>query len=169
MTHKTTGRADAKDNLQLSKRIETFLSLVNKHTSKLRLGFDACFVPMLLKYTSIDPRFVDSCECGFFSVYIDERLNVKPCSFANGDQWTFNLNHKDFLHIWETDFEPYRAAVMQSCTLNCKVEDCRGGCLFHESLNLCKSSYVFSLPIPDAKKTTAAEISSTVRDENNPV
>ncbi len=140
LTHKAMGRARPKDNLQPSEKLKTFLSLVDKPPSKLRFGFDACFVPLLLKYTNIDQRFVDSCECGFFSVYVDEKLNVKPCSFAKGDEWTFNLRQNVFANIWETKFEPFRTEVKQSCTADCNIKDCRGGCIFHESLNLCKDS-----------------------------
>lgn len=139
LTHKTMGRANSKDNLQSNKKLEMFLSLIDKSQSKLRFGFDACFVPLLLKYTNIDQRFVDSCECGFFSVYVDEKLNVKPCSFAKGDEWTFDLSRNNFANIWEIKFEPYRNAITRSCTINCGIKDCRGGCLFHESLNLCKA------------------------------
>ena len=144
LTHKAMGRAKVGDNLQPTVKLKMFLSLVDKHPSKLRFGFDACFVPLLLKYTKIDPRFVDSCECGFFSVYVDEKLNVKPCSFAIGDETTFNLSDFDFASIWELKFEPYRSAVKHLCTADCKMADCRGGCIFHESLNLCKESTNFS-------------------------
>jgi len=139
LTHKPMGRASPNDNLRFDEEMKFFLSLVDKPSSGIRFGFDACFVPLLLKHTGIDSRFVDSCECGFFSVYIDEKMNVKPCSFSTGSEFLFNLSDYSFNTIWQIRFEQYRKRMNQVCTNTCKVSNmCRGGCIFHESVNLCK-------------------------------
>ncbi len=138
LTHKPMGRANPTDCILFNQELQNFLTIVNKPKSKIRFGFDACFVPLLLKYTNIDQRFVDSCECGLFSVYIDEKMNVKPCSFSIGDEFTFNLRDHHFKDIWEKLFDNYRDK--KTCDkVDCKAKNvCNGVCLFHESVNLCK-------------------------------
>jgi len=139
LTYKAMGRANYVDSLSFNNDLRTFLSLINHPSTKLRFGFDACFVPLLLRYTNADTRFIDSCECGFFSVYIDDQLNVKPCSFSLGDEFSFNLSDYDFGTIWQTKFEPYRELVRNLCHTRCDSNGlCRGGCPYHESVNLCR-------------------------------
>jgi len=82
LTYKPLGRATSKENLKPDTNLEEFLSLVNSPKTNVNFGFDACFVPLLIKHTNINRDYIDSCECGFFSVYIDELLNVKPCSLS---------------------------------------------------------------------------------------
>jgi len=140
LTHKAMGRASPDNNLCFDEDTKLFLSLTDKPSSKLRFGFDACFVPLLLKYTKIDARFVDSCECGFFSVYIDDKMNVKPCSFSEGNEFTFNLADYDFSTIWQMKLESYREKMKNLCNETCPVrKTCRGGCLFHGYLNYVNS------------------------------
>lgn len=37
-----------------------------KNIIRPKIGFDACFVPMLLYHTDISPDLIDTCEGGFF-------------------------------------------------------------------------------------------------------
>ncbi|MCL5876482.1 MAG: radical SAM protein [Candidatus Bathyarchaeota archaeon] len=145
LTHKTIGRAKKENNLTRNDEMARFLHLVDQKKSKLHIGFDACFVPLLITETKVDCRFLDSCECGFFSIYINEALEVKPCSFANDNRYTFSLEKETLSNIWNNKFADYRKRVTQLCTLNCNRKDeCRGGCLFHSNLNLCKPNNSFS-------------------------
>src|SRR5512133_937115 len=75
LTYKSTGRADAERCIKPGTELDNFLGFVSSPKTVLRFGFDACMVPLLLYSTTILPEFVDSCECAFFSVYIDEMLN----------------------------------------------------------------------------------------------
>lgn len=63
---------------------------------------------MLLYHTDISPDLIDTCEGGFFSVYIDHNLNVSPCSFSNNSHDLFNLREYDFYDIWLDKLKVYR-------------------------------------------------------------
>ena len=93
---------------------------------------------MHLTNTNID--YIDPCECAFFSAYIDENLNVKPCSFANNNRDTYNLKDIKFSEIWNDYWISYRNAQKNTCLRECKnAINCRGGCPYYDQINLCKS------------------------------
>ncbi len=138
LTYKPMGRANIKDALKSSDLLSSFLKSINNQKTRVKIGFDACFVPVLMKATKIDIDLLDSCECGFFSVYIDEHLNVMPCSFCNDNKYAFNLKEFEFKDIWLNKFSIYRDNVSNNCKVNCnKASDCRGKCPFFEELFLC--------------------------------
>lgn len=141
LTYKPFGRADKSGLLKWDTRLNKFLKLIDNPKTEIAFGFDACFVPILMKYTSVDSKFIDSCECGFFSVYIDERLNVKPCSFTNSDKFTFNLRDYNFKEIWQNKYQQYRKInnKIKGC-VQCKATNiCRGGCPYFSAINLCQN------------------------------
>jgi radical SAM protein with 4Fe4S-binding SPASM domain len=140
LTYKSAGRANKIDCLIADSSLDEFLFWVSNARTKVRFGFDACFVPQILRKTTLEPLWVDSCECSFFSVYIDEKLNVKPCSFSTDPRFTFNLHDFDFQFIWEKTFENYRTILFEKpCQLDCEKKIfCRGNCLFFPELTLCK-------------------------------
>ncbi|MBI4814202.1 MAG: radical SAM protein [Methanobacterium sp.] len=141
LTYKPTGRAPSEDIIRSSQLLQSFLKMVDEPVTHLKIGFDACFVPVLLKNTHTDNEVIDSCECGFFSVYIDENLNVSPCSFCNNEQYSYNLKRSRFKDIWQESFSDYRHYVDDKCKLKCfkceKTHDCRGQCPFFDELFLC--------------------------------
>lgn len=141
LTYKPFGRANSGETIKSADLLNSFIKSIDKPISKLRVGFDACFVPILMKKTNIDNKMVDSCECGFFSVYIDENLNVMPCSFCNDDKYKYNLKEFDFKNIWLNKFSDYRDFITSSGRVDCedcdKLDDCRGKCPFFEELFLC--------------------------------
>jgi radical SAM protein with 4Fe4S-binding SPASM domain len=96
-------------------------------------------VPLLLNGGCVDPRTVDACECGFFSAYVDEKLDVKPCSFAVGEAFTRNLLVEDFATIWNNAWEPYRQAQSAKvCSRECVGKaHCRGKCSYFPELSFC--------------------------------
>lgn len=142
LTYKPTGRAKFQDTIKSPLSLDLFLDAVDKPSTCVKIGFDACFVPVLLKKTDLDNDLIDSCECGFFSVYIDENMNVMPCSFCNDSQYSFNLKQSCFKEIWQEKFSKYRDYVDDNCKLDCrgceKSGDCRGKCPFFDELFLCK-------------------------------
>lgn len=142
LTYKPFGRANSGDSIKSTNLLNSFLKLIDNPLSKVRIGFDACFVPILMKNTNVNNNMIDSCECGFFSVYIDESLNVMPCSFCNDDNYKYNLKKFDFEEIWENKFSNYRNFITQYGRTDCgdcdKVDDCRGRCPFFEDLFLCE-------------------------------
>jgi MoaA/NifB/PqqE/SkfB family radical SAM enzyme len=140
LTHKPSGRAKAKNTLQYNDDLRAFIQLIDNRKTSFRIGFDACFVPVLLHLTQTNTDYVDSCECGFFSVYIDERMNVKPCSFAKDGISEFNLHEITLREIWEEKYQEYRCVMKNDCKRDCKNKrHCRGACIYYHEINYCHS------------------------------
>jgi MoaA/NifB/PqqE/SkfB family radical SAM enzyme len=139
LTYKPKGRAILERCLTMDNRLEKFVSLIDGNQCITRIGFDACFVPVLMSATRVDIDYIDSCECGFFSVYIDEELNVKPCSFANNERFTYNLKEYSFQSIWENQYDQYRHQVTANhCFAACQNKShCRGKCNYYDALSFC--------------------------------
>lgn len=141
LTYKPTGRAENSGSIKSKINLKSFLDLIDNPVTSTKIGFDACFVPVLMKATDVNIDFVDSCECGFFSVYIDENLDVTPCSFCNDSKYHYNLKQFSFEEIWKGKFSSYRNYVDDNCKLDCfkcdKGSQCRGKCPFFGDLFLC--------------------------------
>ena len=141
LTYKPTGRAENSESIKSADALKTFLNLVDNPVTRIKIGFDACFVPVLMKATGVNVDLIDSCECGFFSVYIDENLDVTPCSFCNNSNYHYNLKRFSFEKIWESKFSSYRDFINTNCKLDCaecdKISECRGKCPFFDDLFLC--------------------------------
>ncbi|MDP4177333.1 MAG: radical SAM protein [Bacillota bacterium] len=139
LTYKPKGRANLDKCLKLDNQLNKFINLIDNNTADVRIGFDACFVPLLMNKTKTNVDYIDSCECGFFSVYIDENMNVKPCSFANDDRFTYNLKNYNFEDIWMNKYDIYRKDIMKNnCRNNCEnKQNCRGKCAFYDSIAFC--------------------------------
>jgi len=141
LTHKAKGRAISSDNLAWNGDLGRFVRAVDARRTTVKVGFDACLVPLLLHSTRVDTQLIDSCECGFFSVYIDEMLNVSPCSFSTGSKYSWNLRSMSFEHIWQKELGQYRAEIHNDCQRKCPAHAaCRGQCPFFPDLTLCYST-----------------------------
>lgn len=138
LTYKPKGRAERDMCLVMDDALMRFVSLIDNHACTIGVGFDACFVPLLMKYTGTSVDIIDSCECGFFSVYIDEKLNVKPCSFAD-ERFSCNLMETGMETIWERNYEEYRNEMLKNkCMNECgNKADCRGRCMYFDTLSFC--------------------------------
>lgn len=140
LTYKPFGRADVSKVLSMCDDFMRFVNLIDQSKCISKVGFDACFVPMLMKYTKTDLNYIDPCECAFFSVYIDENMNVKPCSFTDNAQEVFNLKDYTFDDIWNNKFDHIRQSRINKCATQCSLRDeCRGGCPYFEKINICYS------------------------------
>ncbi len=141
LTYKPTGRATENNCLEMDTNLIQFIKLIEKNECNIRIGFDACFIPILLHFTNTRVDFIDSCECAYFSVYIDESLNIKPCSFSDDSNYSFSLKEYTFEQIWKDKFSKYRALNVSDCMRICKNKAaCRGRCSFFEQINLCYTS-----------------------------
>ena len=139
LTYKPAGRAASADIIRKGKMLDRFVQAIgNKNVKRTKIGFDACFVPMLLRNTVVNAALVDSCEGGFFSVYIDHKKNVSPCSFGGGRD-AYNLNEYDFYDIWLNKFEVFRQKCTNKCVVSdCKAYDlCRGCCPYYPEITVC--------------------------------
>ena len=139
LTYKPCGRADESKTLNLCDDFFKFVGLIDNSQCCSKIGFDACFVPNLMKYTKVNLDYIDPCECAFFSVYIDEEMNVKPCSFTIDENESFNLKEYSFDEIWNIKFKKIRESRINNCESSCNLRvECRGGCPYFEQLNICK-------------------------------
>lgn len=138
LTYKPLGRADNSRNLELNRNFLDFVKLVDMNQCGIRIGFDACFVPMLMHYTNVDLKYIDPCECAFFSVYIDENLIMSPCSFSSDTDYAYSLREHSIKHIWTVLFGKYRDSIVNKCIRACKSKtECRGRCPYFSDITLC--------------------------------
>lgn len=138
LTYKPLGRANNFLILRINQDFLSFINLVDNNSCSTRIGFDACFVPMLMHYTNVDLKYVDPCECAFFSVYIDEKLKISPCSFSNNNEFTYSIEEYSIEHIWTKLFGKYRDSLANNCARECKnKKECRGRCPYFENITMC--------------------------------
>ncbi len=143
LSYKPAGRAAPDGVLQPGRELSRFVELLaaaDRHTG-LRLGVDACLAPLLLRRGVPEPACLDSCEAGFFSIFIDEELNVMPCSFCTEKAYAFSLRDYSLKEIWEEKFRPYRALASATCARrpDCGA-GCRGACPFYSEVARCSCS-----------------------------
>lgn len=139
LTYKPAGRAGFEGVLKRGEDYNAFLNAIGmKNVDRPKLGFDACFVPMLLSNATFSPMLVDCCEGGFFSVYIDHKKNVSPCSFSGGKD-AYSLDEYDFYDIWNNQFEPFRKRQKNRCKNNSCIsfENCKGCCPYYPEITVC--------------------------------
>lgn len=138
LTYKPAGRGTIENILQEGEILDEFIRQVNVYNKEMKIGFDACFVPNLLHAGFKKPELVDTCEAGFFSVYIDHKMNVSPCSFSMGKD-TWNLKEYDFYDIWENKFANYRKKGQNRCIhKDCVAyKICRGCCPYYPQITTC--------------------------------
>ena len=138
LTYKPLGRADNSRNLRMDQIFLNFVSIVESSSCSTRIGFDACFVPMLMHYTNVDLKYIDPCECAFFSVYIDEKLRMGPCSFSNNREFTYSIKEYSIEYIWTVLFGKYRDSLNNRCIRACKKRpECRGRCPYFDNITMC--------------------------------
>lgn len=138
LTYKPAGRGSDQYVVKTGEELNYFIKAINeKNVGLTKIGFDACFVPMLMHYTSVRPELVDCCEGGYFSVYIDHEMNVSPCSFSGGRD-CYNLKEYDFYDIWLNKFEKFRQEHTNMCKTTCKAYKlCRGCCPYYPQITTC--------------------------------
>jgi len=140
LTFKPMGRGNDDLCLDLNEDLKEFCRLIDNNKCPLNIGFDSCFMPMLMHFTNTTIDFIEPCECAFFSAYIDENLVVKPCSFTIHNRDNYSLRDKSFDTIWNSHWESFRNGQTNDCQRECKnVDNCRGGCPYYDQINLCKT------------------------------
>ena len=138
LTYKPMGRADNSRVLKLDHNFLSFINIIGNNFCVTRIGFDACFVPMLMHYTNVDLKYIDPCECAFFSVYVDENLKMSPCSFSNNKEFTYSVKEYSIEYIWTVLFDKYRESLKNNCIRECKnKKECRGCCPYFDNLTIC--------------------------------
>lgn len=127
--------------------LSEYEALVDKAMqAEINIGFDSCSAPMFLKYLDHkdDLRkaiYVEPCESGLFSGYLNARGEFFPCSFAEGigPDWETGisvLEAESFQDIWtHPRTKEWRNALTGSTSAcgGCRVKDiCRRCTLFTE-------------------------------------
>ena len=121
-------------------RVKKFFEVIDKNNFHHKVGFDSCSCAGIVNFTkSVDLDSVDFCEGGRFSAYIDAKMNMMPCSFANQNPaWFISLNNHSIKEAWESEiFDNFRYSLQNSC-LGCKNrQSCAGGCPLVNQVTLC--------------------------------
>ena len=105
------------------------------------VGFDSCFVPILLQHSfPLDLRSIEPCESGRFSCYISESNKMYPCSFIQDERFSYSLDGHSIEDVWNSEkFDRFlclgEAAECRKCIY---LSDCRGGCPGIVSINQCR-------------------------------
>lgn len=102
------------------------------------IGFDSCSAPMVLKTAENDPdsplhEFVEPCESGLFSAYVNVHGEFFPCSFSEGvEDWKEGIyleRGMDFVtDVWYSNRVVNwneRLITSANCTNHCKISNCR--------------------------------------------
>ncbi len=101
------------------------------------IGFDTCSVSFICKYLDIDNSLYDFCEAGRKSAFINEKLEVFPCSFYQNSM--DSLKSATLKDIWNNSntFNQHRHLINETCGYDCeKVNVCHSGRPLY-SINLC--------------------------------
>lgn len=137
LTYKPAGRGSEIHLLKLGTETQAFVNAVRTPQTSCKIGFDACFVPMLIRGKAVRKEMADYCEGGFFSVYIDENMRVSPCSFSGGRD-SYSLKEFDFYDIWLNKLQPYRDREKNECKRDCHARQmCRGCCPYYPQITTC--------------------------------
>lgn len=113
---------------------ESFYALiryVNSGASYLKIGFDSCSVPFLIRNPgTIDADSLDTCEGGRWSAYITPDMKMLPCSFDNQEQrWAVDLRTHSVAEAWNSKaFERFRKHFREACPGCRHRKQCMGGC-----------------------------------------
>jgi radical SAM protein with 4Fe4S-binding SPASM domain len=98
---------------------------------KVPYGFDSCSAPMFLKAMKDDKdyfaisMFVDSCESGLFSAYVNWQGDFYPCSFMEGEgDWETGisvLHCNNFIKdVWRNDKTLKWRKKLTECVGDCR-------------------------------------------------
>lgn len=137
LTYKPAGHGIGKHLLEQGKETCEFIKAIKTPKCICKIGFDACFVPMLIHNNAVRKDMVDTCEGGFFSVYIDENMRVSPCSFSSGRD-SYSLKEFGFYDIWLNKLQSFRNRMKNDCMRDCTARNlCRGACPYYPQITSC--------------------------------
>lgn len=143
LLHKPVGLGTEEDVLNVNDpRVREFFELVDSGNFKIKIGFDSCSIPGVLKWSKrIDSCSIDTCEGSRFSMYITPDMIALPCSFDNQNK-KFAVDLKKGFSIqdaWDSEeFNNFRDSLRYSCKGCNKRELCMGGCPLERSIILCE-------------------------------
>lgn len=126
--------------------IKKFFDAVYRAGEHIKIGFDSCTVPALLKYgvSERERAFLDTCEGARYSAYITPDMQMTPCSFANMDASYYvplDSEGKTVQSAWNSPvFERFRSSLKNAkgaCSSCSDWKECRGGCPLMQQIVPC--------------------------------
>lgn len=142
LNYKPVGKFKDKTKLlNNSKQLANFFDLISKNNFKFKIGFDSCTISYISRYLeNIDDKYIESCESGRFSAFIDENLDLYPCSFMVKDYNGISLKSDSLLNKWinSKQFNKIREKELDKLCIECKTSNiCNGGCPIFKEINSC--------------------------------
>jgi radical SAM protein with 4Fe4S-binding SPASM domain len=142
LNYKPIGRYNSPDLLlRHAEGMEQLFGLTETNDCEFKIGFDACSVTGIARFTNLPHVCYDGCDAGRFSMFISEDMKMYPCSFLV--EAGFNgapLGEDNLQDFWQNGDSMNRIRQMLS-SHNCaecpKAQVCRGGCPFFPEINLC--------------------------------
>ncbi len=125
--------------LKKSPKFEHFFKLVSKNAYSFKIGFDSCSVSGLAKYCTIENNYYDFCDAARFSAFIDEKLNMYPCSFmVEKLNAGYSLYDYKMIDVWNKakTFINIRTQLLKENNKCDFFKLCHGGCPLFD-INLC--------------------------------
>ncbi|MGY5865267.1 MAG: radical SAM protein [Candidatus Thorarchaeota archaeon] len=111
LLHKAIGRGQTEDTPTAE---QTKPLVVEAFSTEVSVAFDVCAIPHIAAAEKagaieVDWDLLDFCDGSRFTVYVDEDLNVSPCSFIKGNQFTESLREMNMNKIWNGEkFSKFR-------------------------------------------------------------
>lgn len=125
--------------LKNSPKVREFFELINEDNFNFKIGFDSCTISFIAKYLeNVDTKYVESCEAGKFSAFVDENLNLFPCSFMVEDYKGINLKEINLKDAWTNsrDIVKLRKDDLSASCGTCEKKTwCAGGCPVFKNIN----------------------------------
>lgn len=111
LLHKAIGRGK-QENTPSNEETEPLI--MKAYSSEVKAAFDVCSIPHIAKAEEagnlkVNWDLLDFCDGARFTAYVDEDLNVSPCSFMKGNEFTESLRNKNMNEIWNGEkFSKFR-------------------------------------------------------------
>jgi len=124
------------------KKIRKFCSLIDGKAYPFKIGFDACMVPGLIRYTDgIDFNGIEACSGARWSAYITPDMKMLPCSFCHvNGSWCVGLRSHTIQEAWNSsEFDAFRNLLKSACPRCGDRGICMGGCPIKRESVLCDS------------------------------
>ena len=122
--------------------LEKFFCAVDRARKYVKIGFDSCFVNLMINFLTVRKELVEPCEAARFSCYISEYLRMYPCSFMENFDEGVDLKEMSIMDCWQKSsiFVNVRDRLfLNDCTPCALFDLCRGGCpIFHSEFH-CKN------------------------------
>jgi radical SAM protein with 4Fe4S-binding SPASM domain len=140
LLHKPVGLGErSKCLVRTDPRVNAFFDEV-KRNHPYKMGVDGCIVVgMVDSGLDFDLSLLDTCEAARFTCYIDNNLQMFPCSFDKNIADSVDLHRYTIYDGWHSKtFERIRTLIGFQCKFCPQRENCLGGCFLYPEIVLCQ-------------------------------